>query len=493
MKKLLMILSILMLVLALMAACGSSDKTTSETTAQTTAPETSAATTTSGASVETTVADTTTAPVTTAWQTTPATTAPATTAIVTTAPETSAPSTEVTTEEVPTVIPAPAAVSYNYFLSGFKYSTLNEKGQTVKHEIYKTNTMQMASDPTAFYYEYDESGKLIGYRSCIYGEITEGVVTLEDNGQTATIVNPATGEAIIRLLFDENGVLGTEYWLENDKPIFIFEYDENGRLYEETIPNDDFQMTVVTVYEENTANVLFEVLGTKVTDILIEYNEAGYPVTLQNRSESSDDFYSYEYDKWNRCVTAISVEDGYEDIRYYTYDTLSRVVKTVIESDDGISEYTYRYNEQNLKIRMEYIFKTYNDVVEDCYVSVYEYDEKGRRIKAIDYEGGDETSHYSKWIYESVYDENGVLIEEHAAYKTADDGFIAQFKDTYEYDSKGREVKWSIMEYDENGKVINTRVEETVYAENGSVAQEITSYYDANGNLKDQTIKDYTE
>ncbi|MBR6768175.1 MAG: hypothetical protein IKM34_01650 [Clostridia bacterium] len=475
MKKALFLLTLAATVLALcltLSACG--DKTPATTAAAvTTAPATTPVVTTS---------------VTTSAMTTPAVTS----LVVTTPVTTPTVTTPDTTPDFVPEMPAKVGISYSYFFSGFMYTTMDENGLTVKRELYKPSTMQIPDDYLAFCYEYDANGKLTSYTSDIYGKKTVGTVTWESDGLTATVTDPASGEAFARILFNDDGTLDDEIWLENGKEIFVFDYETDGRLNRETIPGD-MELAVVTAYEGNEATVLYEVMYTKVGHFVVTYNDAGYPVALQNMIEGDEAYYSYEYDKYNRCVEVDAVVDGYEDIYFYTYDNQGRLGKVELEDDFGLRETVYTYNDKNQKIRLAVTQKNHSGEVEDFYVTTHEYDENGRRTKTVDYESGDEATHITKWIYCFAYNENGLLAEETADYRQADGGFIASFKDTYEYDEFDREIKYTLIEYKENGSMLNKTVTETEYAENGSVAKETVSRYNAEDVLVDQEVTDYTK
>ena len=326
MRKFLCLITILAAVLTLclaLSACGDEVATTTITT--TVAAETTPI------PVVTTQPTETTSPVTTAPVTAPITTAPITTTAVTT------PS---VTPETPTAV----GISYSYFFSGFLVAELDENGLTLKRELYKSATMQC---PTAsrlgFYYEYDENGRLTGYTADIYGEKIVGSVSWDTDEQTAIVTDAESGEEIRRILFEKNGVMYSESWISEEGEVFYFEYDENGRMLTEMIPGE-MELIVLTTYEANEARVLFEVMYTKVADWLVTYNEAGYPMTLENKIEGAETYYSYEYDEYNRCVSSSAVVDGEEGVYYFTYDKAGNLALMELEDGHGLTKTEYEYN-----------------------------------------------------------------------------------------------------------------------------------------------------
>ena len=416
-KALFMILVVAMLALCLtLAACGG------ETPAETTKPAMTTAVLYNPA--ETTA--TTTAPVTAA-DTTPTATLPETTVPVTT------PTVVTTPDNTPSVTPeqpAKVGVSYTYFLASYMFTTMDENGRTLKRELYKPETMQKSDTYMEFSYAYDENGKLTSYVSSWGGELVDGVIVWEDDGCTALVSDPVTEELVARILFDENGVIDEEYWLEGEEVIFFFDYDENGRLEQEVIPGE-MQLTVITTYDGNEGTVSFEYMYTKIADILITYTDDGYPISMQNRLETNVFVYSYEYDEYNRCIESSAVRYGEENFYYMTYDKANRLETMVVENSYEIVESVYSYNEKNLKETVTETHKTLDGEVESIYVT------------------------------------------------------------TYEYNEFDRDTKKTQIEYTENGDLRETIVTESEYNERGGLVKRTISRYNANGNLTDREVTEY--
>ena len=327
MRKFLCLIAIIVAVLTLclaLSSCGDEAVTTTATT--------TVAVETTPTPVVTTQPTETTPLVTVATTTVPTTTAPITTSAVTT-------DSGVTPET-----PAGVGISYSYFFSGFLVSELDENGLTLKRELHKPATMQCpVTSHLGFYYEYDENGKLIGYAAEIYDEKIVGTVSWGTDEQTAIVTDAESGEVIREILFEKNGMMYSEKWFSEGVEVFYFEYDENGRMLTEMIPGE-MELVVLTTYEANEARVLFEVMYTKVADWLVTYNEAGYPVTLENMMDGADAYYSYEYDEYNRCVTSSALADGEEGFYYFSYDKAGRLAVVEFEDGHGLMKTEYEYN-----------------------------------------------------------------------------------------------------------------------------------------------------
>lgn len=371
MKKGLFLLTVVVMVLAFcltLSACGGDETATTTTSADTTlAP-----------AVTTPVVTTEKSPgCTEPAESKPAVTTPVTTPVVTVSVTTTP---AVTMPDNTPDVPMNVGISYSYFFSGFLYTVMDENGLTLKRELYKPDTMQKPDSFLAFYYEYDENGKLTSYTSNIYGEKSVGTVTWDTDGQTAIVTDTATGEETTRILFEIDGVLISETWLDDGTDIFYFEYDENGRLFTEMIPGE-MELTVVTAYEGNEANLLFEVMYNKVAHWLITYNDAGYPITLDSQIEGDEAYFSYEYDDANRCTVSSAVVEGTEEFYYYTYDKQGRLEKVEFEGKHSLKETVYTYNEKNQKIRVSVTQTSHSGEFEECYVSEFEYTENGDLVE----------------------------------------------------------------------------------------------------------------
>lgn len=309
--------------------------------------------------------------------TTPATTAPATTPDTTALDTTTTPDTSsLFVPEMPDAV----GISYSYFFSGFLVAELDENGLTLKRELYKPATMQRPDSYLGFYYEYDENGKLVKYIADIYGDKTVGTVSWDTDGQTAIVTDTETGEEIRRILFEIDGKMVSERWFSEGAEVFYFEYDETGRMITEMIPGE-MELLVFTTYEGNEATLLFEVMYNKVAHWLITYNEAGYPMTLENKIEGAQAYYSYEYDAYNRCQSSSAAVDGYEDIYYFIYDGEGRLGTIELEDENGMEVTVYTYNEADQKISKTVTQTAKSGEVSGCTVTEYEYAADGSLAK----------------------------------------------------------------------------------------------------------------
>lgn len=470
MKRFLLTMLILVL-FATLVACGGKTATTTTQTADTT--DSPVVTTPQGSETAETPPI-----VTTPEQTKPVETTPFVTTPTTTAPETEP------------VVLEPTSISYSMGQGGYLYTQFDEAGRTAVRYLYDRDTMQKTEQK--YNYTYDGDGKLSGYAITDRGGvITNFALAYGDDGKSVTATDPSDDSYYYEIVWDENGKILSETILQGGEPAFRFEYDENGFVVLETMYFRGMAIEYESFYDEDKALITC-ILENAATELCVTYNEAGYPISLEGHQLSNDYWHVYTYNRKMLCTSANFLDGSYEYYYEFAYDDNDRLNKVVLESDDGIDETGYVYDDADRVIRMSVVNSTHNGIVNYSYVTTYEYDEKDRVVKTVSYEDGDETSYSVKWTYGYTYNEEGLLVGETADFTTSDEGFIASFKDTYEYDEFGREIKFTMVEYQENGNVLDTTVTETVYAEDGSVAKEIVSRYNSAGLLVDQDVTDYT-
>lgn len=473
MKKVLFLLTVAAMVLALcltLSACGEETPATT-TAAVTTAPETT----------PTAIPNETTPVMTTAIAvpviTTPVTTVPATTPVT-------------TTPDTTPVELGPTSISYSMSMGGYLYTQFDEADRTSVRYVYDRDTMQKTDK--MYTYRYDESGKLNGFSMADADGVTVYTLSLSDDGKTVTATDAKDPAFTYSILLDENGKILSETTLHDGEAAFRFDFDENGFVVMETMYFRGMAIEYETVYDSGFAFITCE-LANAATELCVTYNDYGYPISLEGTQLSTEYWYVYTYNRKMLCATANFMDEGYEFYFEFTYDDKDRLIKVYEENDEGINEEEYTYNDKDLVIRHAVTNKTYDEILNYFYVTTYSYDDMGRRIKTVSYENGDEETHTTKWTYCYTYNEDGSLAEDTADFTTSDDGFIASFKDTYEYDSFGRQIRDTMIEYDEKGNVLNKTVFESEYDEDGELVKEIVSRYDAKGDLVSQDVTDYTK
>ena len=467
MKKIVLILTIFVLFVALVA-CGGEATVTTEGGAETTLTP-----------VVTTVPT----------ETTPAVTAPATTApIVTTAPETTLPVT--TTTEAEPVELEPTSVSYAMFLSGYFYTRFDDAGRTSVRYVYERDKMQKMG--REYRYTYGEDGKLATYTIVNSDDTLVYTLVYETDGKTALATSPDDSENVYRITFDENGKIASEETLSGTEVTYRLDFDENGYIAMETMYFRGMAIEYETVFDGEVAMIVCD-LPNAATELTVTYNEAGYPISLEGQQLTNEYWNVYTYNNKMLCATANFMDGYYEYFYTFTYDETDRMVHYVMESDDGIHEVSYGYDENGYLIRFEEKDFEHSGVLNYVYVSVHEYDAFGRRVKTVSYEDGDEETYVTKWTYTYTYNEAGLLVLETATFTTSDDGFIADFKEFYEYDEAGKLTSYAMVEYNEKGAMIYKSLTEYEYDKTGKLIKEINSRYNANGELVSQEVTDYTK
>ena len=470
MKRIVFITLILMLFVALVSCGGKAASTTAATTTVTTAAP--VATT----PIETTQTLITTKPTETTFVNAPETTLPETTPM-TTAPDT----TPVELE--------PTSISYSMREGAYFYTQFDEAGRTAVRYLYDRDTMQKTEKE--YRYTYDESGKLATFAIWNGNLGVQFDIAYGEDGNSLIATDVTDESYQYEIAWDENGKIISETILENGVVAFSYEYNPEGFVVMEAMYFRGLAIEYETFYDGDTAMITCA-LSNAETELCVTYNEWGYPIALEGHQLSNEYWHLYTYTRKMLCATATCMDEGYEFYYEFTYDEYDRVIKVIEESDDGITEEEFTYDEHDRVLRSSLKLSEHSGEVNYFYVTVNEYDENGNVIKMVCYEDGDETSYISKWVFSYTYNEAGLLIADTADYIKNPNGFIASYKDTYEYDELGREIKFTMVEYNKNGSVMNTTVYETIYAEDGTTAKEIVSYYNAAGILTNQDVKDYT-
>ena len=475
MKKIFLTLVILVL-FATLVACGDEATITTDGVIDTT--NTPIITT---LPTETTTVETT--PMTTAIETTVADTTTGVTTTLANLPLTSAPDTEPIELE-------PTSVSYGMFLSGYFYTRFDDADRTSVRFVYDRDKMQKTG--REYRYTYSEDGKLATYTIVSSDETLVYTLVYEADGKTALATSPEDFENVYRFTFDENGKIASEETLSGSEVTYRLDFDENGYIVMETMYFRGMAIEYETFYDDGIAVITCD-LPNAATELTVTYNEAGYPISLEGQQLTNEYWNKYTYNNKMLCVTANFMDGNYEYFYTFTYDDQDRMSGYVMESDDGIYEVSYDYDENGYKIRFEEKSFEHSGILSYAYVSVYEYDDKGRRVKTISYEDGDEETYVTKWTYTYTYNEADLLVLETATFTTSDDGFIADFKEFYEYDKAGRLTSYAMVEYNENGAMIYKNATEYEYDENGKLTKEIYSRYNASGELVSQEVTDHTK
>lgn len=467
MKKIFLTLTVLVL-LAALVACGGEATVTTE------------------GGAETTLAPVVT---TTPAETTPTVTAPATTApIVTTAPETTVPVT--TVPEPEPVELEPTSVSYSMFLGGYFYTRFDDAGRTSVRYVYEKDRMQKMG--REYRYTYGNDGKLATYTIVNSDESLVYTLVYEADGKTALATSPDDSENSYRITFDENGKIASEETLSGTEVTYRLDFDENGYIAMETMFFRGMAIEYETSFNDGIAMIICD-LPNAATELCVTYNEAGYPISLEGQQLTNEYWNVYTYNNKMLCATANFMDGFYEFFYTFTYDDHDRMIHYVMESDDGIYEVSNGYDDNGYLIRFEEKSLEHSGVLKYSYVSVYEYDDKGRCVKTISYEDGNEENYVTKWTHTYKYNEADLLVEETATYTTSDDGFIADFKEFYVYNEAGKLTSYSMIEYNEKGAMIDKKVNEYEYDAAGNLIKEIYSTYDASGNLVKQEVTDHTK
>ncbi len=476
MKKVLCLLTFAVTVLALcltLSACSCDE------TATTTTP------------ADTTLAPVVTTPVVTTKKspgcTEPPESKPVVTTPVTTTPATTTP---VTTSDNTPVELEPTSISYSMSLGGYVYTQFDEAGRTSVRYVYDRETMQKTG--REYRYTYGADGKLTSFCIDISDESMEYTVTYLDDGKTAIATYVKNTSDAYRITFDENGKILSEETLSKEDVVFAYEYNADGYIVMETMYFRGTAIEYETVYDEDMALIVCE-LPNAATELTVIYNEAGYPISLEGTQLNTEYWHAYTYNKKMLCSSANFIDGNYEFYYIFTYDEKDRLKMMIEESDEGLHEEQYAYDDNDLLIRLQVSDCAHSGELNYFYVTIHEYDDKGRVVKTVSYEDGDETEYSQKWTYTFVYNEADLVIEETATFTTSGGGFIADFKDYYEYDEAGREIKFTMIEFDEKGKMINKTVTEYEYDEDGELVKETVSRYDDKGNLTNQDVTDYTE
>jgi len=444
----------------------------------------------------TTTAALTTAPETTPAGSKPAVTTPAATTSLVTTPEVTIHidtmpvlTTPVSSTDNTPVELEPTSISYTMSLGGFFYTQFDDAGRTSVRYVYDRDTMKKTGREYRYY--YDAAGKMTKITLDTTAEIMEYTVTYEADGKTAIASYVKDPSHTYRLTFDENGKIITEETLLGDEVVFGYEYNADGYIVMETMYFRGTAIEYETVYDDDMALIVCE-LPNAATELSVIYNEAGYPLSLEGTQLNTEYWHTYTYNQKMLCTSANFIDGNYEYFYIYTYDDKDRVATMVEESDDGIHEEQYAYDEKDQVIRLQVSDSAHSGELNYYYVTTYAYDDMGRCIKTVSYEDGDEETYSTKWTYCHIYNEEGLLAVDTADFTTSDDGFIASFKDTYEYDSFGREIRDTMIEYDEKKNVLNKNVFESEYDENCKRVKEIIYLYDNMDVLVDQKVIDHT-
>lgn len=447
-------------------------------------------TATTTASADTTLALVVTTPVVTTEKTQSSTEPSESKPVVTTPVTTPATTAPVTTSDNTPVELEPTSISYSMSLGGYVYTQFDEAGRTCVRYIYDREMMQKTD--REYRYTYDADGKLTSFCIDISDESMEYTVTYLDDGKTALASHVKDTSNAYRITFDENGKILSEETLSGEEVVFAYAYNAEGYIVKETMYFRGMAIEYETVYEEDMALVICE-LPNAATELCIIYNEAGYPISLEGTQLNTEYWQVYTYNKKMLCSSANFIDGNYEFFYTFTYDEKDRLKTMIEESDEGLHEEQYTYDDNDLLIRLQVSDCAHSGELNYFYVTIHEYDDKGRVVKTVSYEDGDETEYSQKWTYTFVYNEADLVTEETATFTTWTGGFIADFKDYYEYDEAGREIKFTMIEFDEKGNMMNKTATESEYNETGTLVKETVSRYDANGNLVSQDVTDYTE
>ncbi|HPO49961.1 MAG TPA: hypothetical protein PLO89_06505 [Spirochaetota bacterium] len=198
---------------------------------------------------------------------------------------------------------------------------------------------------------------------------------------------------------------------------------------------------------------------------------------------------AYSYDKSGKILSSSAYDDHGNLICSYFYNSYGKITKNIKYNLSGIVDLIYEYDEKGNKVKESYYVGD-----NKFYFIKYEYDERGNQLKKESYdESGDlkATANFnsdeninivsfpdgSSTIYD--YKENGVVKET----SLSDNGTV---KYIYEYDEYKKNKKYS--HYDENGNLKslyefndnNNVIKQSIFDDNKNLRS--VYEYDENGN-----------
>lgn len=352
------------------------------------------------------------------------------------------------------------------------------------------------------------------------------------------------GNAIANLSYNKDGQLQELRWQQTDKTEDVlkwtYHYDSAGYLTLQKGSIDDEEMFLLEYTYKD---------GKLTEKVRIEYNAFGYPMARKETfnydaqgnlaqktvMDEDEDSVIYQYNAKGEMIAWMDPEDQEAGETYdYTYDAQGNWVKAIVRSKDGTSHilrrriayYDYsgllpiapdsqrEFLRRNIKKVQATVLNKTLDTVDPKAIDHWELglDEKGRRRYFTYYDGTCDNTVKYDYTYDRFgnrvlvhqKDSNGLSFYSVPQYSlkgaltsliTLMDGWV--FQHTYEYDEKGRNVKFQdkvwgrsedekveILTYNADGDpatmTIQTKMDEEV------VTETYRYQYDENGNWTNQ-------
>lgn len=290
-------------------------------------------------------------------------------------------------------------------------------------------------------------------------------------------------------------------------------YDRNGAP-ELTYVYDRGALPGIVFFERDNVLDAFDYRKDKDSQhiVMSEFDEAGRVTSTTSRG---DVYYTYEYQyDENGNVKVLYTEYEYAtEIPNYAveYNEHMKVTRYIEYGYDGrlLRYNTYEYDADGNEIK---VFRYDRDGKFEG-GTVREYDENGNRTLLETYFNGDESTPYSRYEFEYIYDTDGKLLKE----MQYSDG-VGRLLAEYEYDAAGNLTKkitydgagnvYSVSEYeyDKNGNQIKISGDSYVYSEweyddDGNMLMYIEYVigrkheyeYDENGHMTRETLYTMTQ
>lgn len=254
-----------------------------------------------------------------------------------------------------------------------------------------------------------------------------------------------------------------------------FVYNSVGTVAEQTVQAEG--VTSTQRYEYDYANRLIKTTYDDGTTFQSTYDDFG---NLTSETNREGQIKRYEYDSANR-LTAVVIAVGTNVQARYEYEYDADGNRTVIRDAMG-RETRYEYDAQGnvlsrtlpLGFGADGIAGTSDDAKAEAFTERFEYDELGRTLRAVSFEGVVTRYEYDAYgrltktvFYASETDEAAGKVDSAYAYKTDVYGRVVE---TVETDATGAQVRKETVAYADSGRV------ETVASPEGAVRYEYDAY-----------------